>query len=231
MTSGPTPLQVAIHEAGHAVAHLVLNDLPPHQGSSIRSVSVIPTDGVLGVVTTDPRISRFGVHGLAQLHADEAMSQSRRFYARLDIIEALAGPTAELYSTNPLIPLHLIEKMIPEILVDPAHEAGDCANIRRAIEWLGGDDPQALLRRLWEIAYAIVATEWIGIVEVARVLRDRQTMSGDEFEATWRRGRQSEKTRRRRGARLGHPCADWRAMLAFERIQTATQQGIALMPS
>ncbi len=165
----PTSIQVAIHEAGHAVAHLVLNDLPPCSAPFLNSVSIVPGDGFLGVVAVDP------------------WTFQSAWDALYSIIEALAGPTAELYSEHAdLLPL-VIERTIPGILADHADEDSDCAQIQKTIEWLGVRDPRALLRRLWDITHAIVASEWIGLEKVAHILCDRQVMGGDEFEAEWRR--------------------------------------------
>lgn len=229
MTMTLTSLQIAIHEAGHAVAHLVLDDLAPSPGPFISSVSIVPGDGFLGIVIADSRLSKSVPATLADPHFNDAIKQNNRLHALYDIIEALAGPTAELYCEHPLIPLLLMERMIPRILVDHADEDSDCANIRRAIEWLEEDNPQLLLRQLWNIAYAVIATEWIGLMKVARVLNDRQTMDGEEFEAEWRKVRQSERARSRREDRLGDLCVGWRSILALARMKKTEPQRLALM--
>ena len=51
------PLWRCVHKAAHAVAHLVLDELPPFPGAPIESVSVIPTAHTLGLVKTPaPRV-------------------------------------------------------------------------------------------------------------------------------------------------------------------------------
>ena len=209
----PTPLQIAIHEAGHAVAHLVLDDLPFCSGPFIHAVTIIAGDGFWGAVTVDPRLSRFAPNAPTDLHFNDVTRQNQRLHGLYDIIEALAGPMAELYNEQPhLLPL-LMDRIIPKILADHADDNSDCANIRRTIEWLEEDDPRLLLQDLWNITYAIVASEWIGIEKVALVLRDRRVMGGGEFEAEWRKVRQPDNVRTQREMRLRHPFAGWRAAL------------------
>jgi hypothetical protein len=209
----PTPLQIAIHEAGHAVAHLVLDDQPFCSAPCIDSVSIIPGDGFWGAVTVDPRLSRFARSASTDPHSIEAARQNQRLHGRYDIIEALAGSMAELYNEQPLLLPRLADRIIPKILTGQADDDSDCANIQKTIEWLEEDDPQSLLRELWDITYAIIASEWIGLEKVARVLRGRRVMSGGEFEAEWRKVRQPERVRSQREMRLSCTNVDWRAAL------------------
>jgi hypothetical protein len=216
MSSTPTSLQVAIHEAGHAVAHLVLDDLPSCSGPFISSVSVIPGNGFWGAVTVESRLSRLAS---SRFHPNDETRQNQRLHALFDIIEALAGPIAEMYSGQAQLLPFLKERMIPKILTDHADDDSDCVNIRKTLRWLEEDNPQLLLRQLWDIAYVVVASEWIGLEKVARVLRRRQIMHGDEFEAEWRKVRQSEMVRSRREIRLGYQRVDWRAALILPHMR------------
>jgi hypothetical protein len=212
-TLNPTPLQIAIHEAGHAVAHLVLDDQPFCTGPSIHAVSIIPGDGFWGVVTVDPRLSRFTRNAATDRLPNEAARQNQRLHGLYDIIEALAGPMAELYNEQPHLLPRLVDRIIPKILTGHADDNSDCANIQKTIQWLEEDDPQLLLRELWDITHAIIASEWIGLEKVARILRGRSVMTGSEFEAEWRKARQPERMRAHREMRLGCPDIDWRAAL------------------
>ena len=196
------------------MAHLVLDDLPFCAGPFIHAVTIVPGDGFWGAVTVNPRLSRFASNAPADPHYNEVTRQNQRLHGLYDIIEALAGPMAELYNGQPhLLPL-LMDRIIPKILTGHIDDNSDCAYIRRTIEWLEDDNPQLLLRELWNITYAIVASEWIGIEKVAHVLCDRRVMGGGEFEAEWRKLRQAERVRAQREFQLGYPCVDWRAALA-----------------
>jgi hypothetical protein len=124
-----------------------------------------------------------------------------------------------MYSGQAQLLPFLKERMIPKILTDHADDDSDCVNIRKTLRWLEEDNPQLLLRQLWDIAYVVVASEWIGLEKVARVLRRRQIMHGDEFEAEWRKVRQSEMVRSRREIRLGYQRVDWRAALILPHMR------------
>lgn len=62
-------------------------------------------------------------------------------------------------------------------------ETGNFLNARRTLEWIGTPDPATALGDLWDMAYGLVATEWQGLQRVAKVLLERQSMDGEEFEA------------------------------------------------
>jgi hypothetical protein len=153
----PPPLWLCIHEAAHAVAHFVLNErLPRRYHTSVLHVRV--GDGV-GNVRVRQRCGQRTRH---------------------DAIRCLAGYVAE-------------NRFLHGPVWRPA--AADFANnthlpdIRAAADAvvaLDPPDPSAELLRLWQTAHDLVAREWIGIVRVAWLLRQRGAMTGAEFEEAWR---------------------------------------------
>ena len=52
-------LVTCIHEAAHVVAHLVLDELSPYPAPYIGYVTVVPDEGRLGHVKTQPRVYPF----------------------------------------------------------------------------------------------------------------------------------------------------------------------------
>jgi hypothetical protein len=84
---------------------------------------------------------------------------------------------------------------------------------RETIEWLDPADRAEELKRLWDITYSLVASEWPGIVRIARILQARRFMEGDAFETEWRSVRSTDAVRRRLEARVGQEIG-WRDRLA-----------------
>jgi len=214
------PLWLCIHEAGHAVAHLVLDELPPYPGPSITSVSVIPDGDFRGRVRGQRRVwTKQFSRDETEARLSPALQQAQHQMALYDVIEALAGYVAEMYQRqSPFGPLMIKPEMFEKILVGDLDSIGDMAGVRNTIDWLGLVDPAAELKRLFRTTYGLIASEWPGIVRVARVLRTRPFMEGEEFEAEWQAVRSTAAIRQRLEARIGSSLAGWRDRLLLPGI-------------
>jgi hypothetical protein len=195
-------LLLCIHEVGHAVAHLVLDELGPYPGPHIKYITV---GAESGAVFVDRRVNtNFGTR--AQMEArSPAMPDFPFQCARMDIIKSMAGPFAYFYQREGPGPAFISDSGIVERILadDDLDRDGDLFYIRKVAEWLEPDDPRAELEHLWNTTGTILAAEWPGIRRVAQVLRARGDMDGDEFEAEWRAVRPTPNMRRRLGARQG----------------------------
>jgi len=163
--SAPPPMSFCIHEAGHAVAHFVINDSLAEAETIVRSLSVDPatTRGNLGLVRIAER--------------------ARGRDPRNDVVRHLAGYCAENYAEH--------GPTWQPIAADFAAHL-HLTDLRRASEvvaTLGFADPAAELLRLWRVTHRVVDQEWPAIVAVGRVLRDRMVLTGAEAEAVWRSAR------------------------------------------
>ena len=209
------PLWLAVHEAGHAVAHQVLDELPPYPGPHIISVSVKPdaADGSLGRVSGRRRTStlRTPPHTKPVPAAHPEVLADMRRQARYDIVELLAGRMAESYQRGgPYCPLRWTDEIVSKTINGDPDAGGDMSFVRKTLDWLELPDPAAELKRLWRITYGLIASEWPGIVRIARILRERRFMGGEDFEAEWRAGRSTPAMRQRLEKRLGDGLAGWR---------------------
>ena|ERR1019366_8097036 len=87
-TQSKPPLWLAVHEAAHGVAHLVLDELAPNSSTVIREVSLVRTEKHLGVVVADARFRMVLANATPR-------SVDHEWLCRLCIIETLAGLIAE----------------------------------------------------------------------------------------------------------------------------------------
>ena len=101
-------------------------------------------------------------------------------------------------------------KLIDTIVAGDLDGDTDFMKVRQYLRWLHLPDPVAELDQLWNATYALVSSEWPGIVRIARVLRERGYMGGDAFETVWRAVRPTPAWRRRLEARHGDGFAGWR---------------------
>jgi hypothetical protein len=191
------PLWLAIHEVGHAVAMLRLDDLAVVSGPHIREVSLDSTEEYLGIVVRDDRFQMLFADLLPRNHELE-------WLCRFSMIETLAGPFAEWRQrTNCLCAGVNAAQWSEKILSTVDVSDPDFRQVQARLRWLKPDDPAAELDLLIDYAFAIVRSEWPGIVEAARMLRERRVMDGEDFERTWRMVRPSKEERGRRLARSG----------------------------
>ncbi|MBR0652000.1 hypothetical protein GXW78_20210 [Roseomonas terrae] len=196
----PGPMALAVHESGHAVARLVLSET--HYVPPIEEVSVdpLPEDNALGIVRGERRtkLSLLGYLDDA-LASRPGMLDAARESARQDIIDTLAGPIAELRwrhwltvamsRPNYLSLVLAVDATVP-VNVDRFKQAevaigNDALVIATLLRWIAPADPSAFLGACWDETSALIEREWRGIVAVARMLRLRRTMSGEDFEAAW----------------------------------------------
>lgn len=218
------PLWLCVHEAGHAVARLTLDELPPYPGPMLRAVSVIRDDTTLGRMTGQSRVFLFLADMAAAAMAPfPGAIAAQRQHAVYDIVENLAGYVAEHYQRGgPFGPLFLIGgKLIPATLSGELDATEDLRHVREKLAWLAPPDPPAELIRLARITYALITSEWPGIVRAARVLQQHREMDGEAFETAWRAGRSSPATRKRLAARAGAEFADWQDAVQSELRRAA----------
>jgi hypothetical protein len=134
---------------------------------------------------------------------------------RLDIIATMAGPVAELYQRWGPFCLAIEGKARIQRLLTSDDESGflttndgDGISIRERAQVIELGEQE--LVALWYRTWAIVRAEWPGVRRVARVLLERGSMDGEEFEAEWRRLRT-----RRWTPPAGQPTSRKRALAAW----------------
>jgi hypothetical protein len=196
------------------VAHIILDELPPYPGPFLRSISIVPDEDSLGRVMCQARLWP-DLHSRPQKEElSPKLAENAVIAARYDIVELLAGPIAELYCRHGWFsPLMSRDECVRLIRSGEGADGSDQRRVDRLIDWLAVPAPEPYLTDLFDIAYALVATEWAGIVRVARVLQSRNVMSGDEFETAWRSMRAAEAPRRAE-RHLGTNTWKWRDRLA-----------------
>jgi hypothetical protein len=225
--TGKPLVWLCCHEAGHAVADLVLDELPPYPMARITSVSVVPDPGLgtLGRVIQKPRtdIPAWIYMGFTRERAEGVLVprflRDHHQHALYELVQTLAGPVAEYVCRHgqELGYLHFAMRHPTRNILSGAWDCdGDFLSVRRTIEWLQPVEPSVEVERLWRIAYALIVEEWPGILKVARLLRKHEFMTGKHFEQAWREGRPPVATRRRLAAKIG--MAGWREKLALPAL-------------
>ena len=206
------PTHTAIHEAGHAVARLVLDELAPMPAPPIDYIEVCTRgtgqDAQFGYVCGGPRV-RIGDRRLWQLPE----CALRNALIRFDVIDTWAGLAAEArYRSNACVAILMLWKTVPVWMARTDTTGSDSHSIRERCLILADHDhaeASAEARRCLDSAMAIVAAEYPGIVRVGRILEAAGRMDGDEFESAWREVRPSPAMRARllRQQGPGYPAA------------------------
>jgi hypothetical protein len=203
------PLKVAAHEVGHAVACFVANEWPDLMDRI--EVTGIETD----IVHSGHLVSLSNLSGLQRTeHRERAVC--------FDIITFLAGVVAYARLAGGCFGVRWVVNQWPLVLQEQARTLPDVDEwVQRAAEgervedehhiiwrlrWLQCDDMAAEVRRLLLMTAWVIEVEWPGIAAMARVLREKRSMSGEEFEAAWRAVRPREAVRRRRERRATERC-------------------------
>jgi hypothetical protein len=203
-------LVTAVHEAGHAVARLVLDELCDIPGPILKEITAQPGESYLGKVSQDSRVCRLHLEGLDAYEPECSARVARD--ARLEMVESWAGLAAEVRSRG-LLALAFAEPdrlLAPETLtfaaiVEQGRPATDSEFVRMTLSklGLGGEAAAAESRRAWWAAVVLVMAEWRGIKAAAEVLRERGTMDGTDFREIWRTARERSEKRQTRWDRLG----------------------------
>ena len=180
------PIWLAAHEAGHAVARLVLDESQTTRGPALKEIDMRRTADTFAEVRQDARVMSFAM----QRGVQDQFIDSVRVDSRLDIIEIMAGPIAELRARRfGAIGAMLFQRsFVQGVLACDQHE-GDLLAVKRRAEFMCYTEIELI--DCWRESCNLVAVEWAGIERVARVLADCQVMSGDAFEEIWRAARSS----------------------------------------
>lgn len=186
--TGKVTMTTAIHESGHAIARLALNEACPYPGPRLKEITARPGGDYSGLTTSDARCRSFPT--LAQIREEVApgapdpagLVAGAVRDCRLDIVETWVGPLAEIGPRGGLLGSAVA-------FLPGADQDGDLGAIRHRLRWLGlgdGAEAEAECERLWWAALALVQAERAGILAVAKVLHREGTMDGEAFEAAWR---------------------------------------------
>jgi hypothetical protein len=197
--TGKPSLWLAVHECAHAVAGFVLDELPPHPGPFLRSVSVKPEGDTLGLCSRPRRVVTEFIPRVASGHYPQELLSRSVTMAQYDIVEYLAGPMAEIHQRCGMYAPHFVKgEWIKAFITVSDDEPGtDFAQIQETLRWLAPPDPTATMSHLWKMTHALVIAEWSSLVAMAKLLRDRVEMDGYEFKDRWHEVRGSDKTRAR----------------------------------
>ena len=177
-----TRLATAMHEAGHAVAHLAKPPAP-----NIRSISVVEQrEALLGLVDTDLRWQMYMTHSPASAGRIEEL----RRLAWHDIVVCLAGPLAEFrWRRHSRWAIKLNADSIAKQCLDLPLPNSYCdeAMVRSRLCWAyPGEECDRFVTAWWETE-ELVATHWRAITSIGRTLNNRGMMTGDELETEWSR--------------------------------------------
>jgi hypothetical protein len=207
--TGPSgqKLWLAVHECGHAVAQLVLDELPPYPGPFLRSVSIVADANSLGRVEGQPRVCLPIELGP---HLDDRQRAYKHRQLRYDIIQHLAGYIAELHHKDGPMGTYFARDAVVRRTVSGELDAStDFSLPRQQLEWISHPNPTAELTRLWNITCSLIGCEWAGLQRISRALLAREFMDGEDFEQEWLKCRSTESARRLAEKRHGH----WRDAL------------------
>lgn len=198
MARRAAPLWLAVHEAGHAVARLVLDETLPQPGPMVKEVTVVRDEDRLGLARMDARAPLY-LRGHANHIPRAVLDQNIKF----DIIEKLAGPIAEVRHRYGSIGPMFDKRPQMDFCLSRSEHVCDHSAARAQAEWLSPSDERALLEQAYDVACALVEREWIGIKAVARVVQAAGSLDGTQFEEAWLGRRQSEQRRDRRDHAYG----------------------------
>jgi hypothetical protein len=234
-TRPPFKLVTCVHEAGHAVARLALDELCGIPGPILKEVTAEPREGYLGQTRQDSRAALLH-HGGLDAYPPE-VREGAAFRARLDVIETWAGLAAEVWHGDRSCFIFLKPNMLlaPETLtVDAIIARGDpvsdSESARLTLRGLGleGEAAEAENWRLWWAAVVLVMAEWQGIKAAAAVLREHGTMGGADFEEVWRAARERPEKRQSRWDKLGAKDPWYHQQAAMHGV--SYQGGLLVLP-
>lgn len=156
---------LAVHEAGHAVAHLALADAARARGQD-----------------PETQLQRLDLYGDDKGRVKFAIRPAHD--VRDQAVRCLAGYAAECR-----------HRFGPDWQPSDAAMACDDADLVMARAELAVlSDPAAELCRAWEAAWALVTTHWPALLTAAGRLHAVRSMSGAEFAAAWHDARQRSET-------------------------------------
>jgi hypothetical protein len=176
---------LADHEAGHAVARLVLDQRVGRRGPSIRMVKIIPESGpwpmqhtdrdgrvqqdVEGVVDRDDRCMSLDVLEASRGTPKQEIVEQDVW---LDSIEYLAGPVADAISRG-WSSQEGWDRGWEQSLWDR-----DVEQATKRLWWLGRNDPEAA----WDEAWALVTAHREAVKALGDVLLHKNELNGEEVE-------------------------------------------------
>lgn len=178
--------QTAIHEAGHTIARLVTGHGPAIDFASLLA----QPEGQTGVLQTQFRwvAGVSDVRPTGEREAVTAYVEQQRANAKLDIIEALAGPIAESRQRKTpwsAIDLHGLE-IGPHCIHGDVDPSGDLEAVRTRLNWLHGGAAEQRFHDYWCEALELVRQNWKAIDSFARLLLSHGRLEGEEIGQWWR---------------------------------------------
>lgn len=190
-TRPPNLLDASIHEAGHAIARLALDELAPLPAPPILSV-IVDCHGN-GRCEARPRVEL----PYQRYDAGTPERTLRDALVRFDAIAAWAGRVAEFrHRYGGERATGMLESEIGQWINKDQHFIGtDDACICWCCELLKNEDRVTEAGSLLRATQAVVAAEWTGIKRMAGVLMAAGKMDGAAFEVKWREVRPSKEMR------------------------------------
>jgi hypothetical protein len=189
-TARKDAMSLAIHEAGHAVARFVLDELSPLPSPLVQLIAVETGGNPCGVVEMQNRSAdKNPIRDTLRPYEDFF-----KLDIMADVLEICAGPAAQacfLYGQDQICLLGYPKNR-------SAQKKSDAGQIRTLLKISDGLIDETGVRALWHDACWLVISEWPGIKKAAGILLKRGTMQGDEFESVWRARRPDSEERARR---------------------------------
>lgn len=169
---------LAIHEAGHAVARLAINEL--YIGPMVKRVTIEPAlDGsYLGIAIQDPRFSLHlleeGVYSGETFRTVDVITQLRGC-AALDLLEILAGPVAECRARNG-------QHSILRLPDDGSHGRGsDFWKVHMLTKWLSASGATQTANDALLVTMGLIHIEWKTIIGIADFMTENRTIDYDQL--------------------------------------------------
>ena len=177
-----TPLYVAVHEAGHAVAMLATYPAP-----LVRYVSVIDQQpDRLGFCCADHRFDPSLVDGS---YGDELRRKGREERAWMDVIDLLAGTVAELkFNKQSTIVRRLNARLLAASFANgmELERDSDFDLARGRLMWINPDNVQSSFVEAWDKTELLVQKHWKQIEELGRWLHHQGKIEFEELEDWWK---------------------------------------------
>ncbi len=159
------PLAIAVHEVGHAVAHLLINAAVPKPETRVRELTLDPSDGNLG---------------LTRIHL------LRKTLPHYHAVRCLGGYAAELaLDFGRDWPAAEAARLAREAVEGRHDNVVDFSAALAALCRLPGANLEGEFFRCWLAAVAVARADWQALLAVARELVAARAMDGAKFEASW----------------------------------------------
>lgn len=176
----PSRLEVAVHEAGHAIVQLATGPSPWIDYIEVGE----PGEGRLGIVQTE---ALWQPSLMEDPHAPAELICKWRLLAARDIVMYLAGPMAELRMRHRRQKAREAAMLMASrcLAVDEVDAASDFGRVRHRLRWAHPGTEFKAFCQAWAATDMIVNTWWREIVDFGRMLECSGRINDVEIMNAW----------------------------------------------